>query len=493
MNKKLIISFILVLCILLSSFISCTKDAANDNDDTLISTPAIESETTSGEVTEIIPALPEKDMEGFELRILNYNNDWMIWCSTEFDTEEMVGDLVGDAIYVRNRSIEEQYGCIINVSLTSQVENSGMRNSINAGDSDYDIYMLYDSYLTSYMDICRDWHDVPCISFDTPWWLPNAMDTLNIGGIQFALTGSITLAPYSRAMCIVYNKDIYSELGESKTPYEYVENNEWTIDNLLTIGKKAVLDMNGDGNYDENDRYGYFSNYKDFIANLSSGCGISWVERDSEGDFVFNAPSNEKVLSLVMKLAEEWERKEFTFGNGPTVHDGSPKNFFELGHSLFAIGNPFFVEECRQMDADIGVVPLAKYDSSQTEYYAPSSGVAVAILPKSVREDRLENMGIILESLSYSTYRDVVPVYIDLAISTKAARDEESGHMFNVIFDAVKFDPGLTMLFDLFAATFIGDIYEKGATVLSSSIESSRNSINDQISKIQKYAKEYQR
>lgn len=480
------ISIIISMLISLGTISSCDSQkqptSTESNVDTTITTTS-ELESTD--------QLPSKDMNGFELCILNFNKDWMYWCSNEFDADELNSNIINDAIFNRNRSIESKYNCVINEVLQQKVGADAMSKAVSSGDTTYDMYMSYDTEVMSCLEYSMDWKKIPYISFNESWWIPDAMEALNVGGAQLALTGCFTLAPYSRASCLVFNKDIYSEYSFEKTPYEMVNDNEWTLDAVISLGKSVASDLNGDNIMDENDRYGYFSNYKDYATTIPAGCGVEWCERDSDGYLVFNINSNEKALDLLILLADTWEQKEFVFGNGILVHDVKPDRFFENGHAMMCLSTPFNIEVLRQMDADIGIVPLPKYDSNQQQYYAPSSGVGVAMLPKTVPDSDMENIGIILESIARETYDNILPQYIETAITIKSTRDAESAEMLEIIFNSIKFDPGLTLMLDPIANEFLSDIYNSGSEVISSSAAAVDSVINGNLEKIKTAVNEY--
>jgi hypothetical protein len=108
--KKLLI-FILCLCLLMPAIASCAK--SGDSTDTSGETAGM---SDSGEVTESQPAtetdfVPD-DLDGN----IDFNDEkitFLFWSDVqnhEFDIEAITGDLIDDAIYERNRAVEERLG-----------------------------------------------------------------------------------------------------------------------------------------------------------------------------------------------------------------------------------------------------------------------------------------------------------------------------------------------------------------------------------------------
>jgi hypothetical protein len=51
----------------------------------------------------------------------------------------------------------------------------------------------------------------------------------------------------------------------------------------------------------------------------------------------------------------------------------------------------------------------------------------------------------IIEELSYLSYKDILPVYYDVVLNVKLVRDEESVEMLKILFDSKVFDPAYVM------------------------------------------------
>ena len=97
-----------------------------------------------------------------------------------------------------------------------------------------------------------------------------------------------------------------------------------------------------------------------------------------------------------------------------------------------------------------------------------------------------DNLGIVLEAMSYYGYKDVIPVYKEVALKTKTARDNESADMLDIVFSTIYFDFGTNIMYDaVFAQTFLTDIFNsKSSESIVSSIESARPTIDKYISDI---------
>jgi len=88
----------------------------------------------------------------------------------------------------------------------------------------------------------------------------------------------------------------------------------------------------------------------------------------------------------------------------------------------------------REMDSDFGILPTPKYDEHQQNYYSfvhPWAANACGVL---ITAKNPERSAVILEEMAYQSMISVTPVYYELSIKTKFARDEESAEMLDLIF-----------------------------------------------------------
>ena len=145
-----IMSLLLAL-LMLTSVVACgkneTSDPNGDSTTTAATTNAAVADTTT-KATEATteapkyPALPEKDMQGFEMRFLNYDNSYLTWAVNRLDSESINGDLLNDAIFERNARIEDTYNCVISETLISRPDTE-LAALTQSGDVNAEIVMLY--------------------------------------------------------------------------------------------------------------------------------------------------------------------------------------------------------------------------------------------------------------------------------------------------------------------------------------------------------------
>ena len=105
-----------------------------------------------------------------------------------------------------------------------------------------------------------------------------------------------------------------------------------------------------------------------------------------------------------------------------------------------------------------------------------------------------EKLGAALEAMSFYGYRDVIPVYKEVALKTKTTRDNESADMLDIIFGTIYFDFGTNIMYDaVFAEGFIRSIYKaKSSDSIVSSMEKNKKAIDKYITEIFEMVSEMQ-
>ena len=484
--KKRRLSILLVLALLL---VSCGDGAADPK-----------REETSGDTTPDETTAPEGDglpdvkFDGWELKILNYTEDSLSWCNTRILVDEQTGDVLDDAIYERNTSLEDRFDFKFVVDEVDNVPSKVGQNVL-AGDNSYYIYAMFEGSSSAYLPYTLDWHNIPYLRLDEPWWNPAATSVYELAGKQTALAGNMTLSAASRAVCTVFNKRIWDELGDRTDLYGLVRDGKWTVDKFLSIAKSTNKDMNGNAEWDENDVYGlmFGRGFKGYIASFLCGSGMNFTEKNERGEDEFTLYTNERGIDLVTKLVDAWSvGNGYEYNKADNLHNATPTDFFENGHALFSQRVPHDIYKLRAMDDDIGILPIPKYDEAQESYCSAAWGGAVWTLSKTFDMADADKLGIILEAMSYYGYEKIIPVYKEVALKTKTARDNESADMLDIIFDTIYFDFGTNIMYDaVFVSTFLNDIFNsKSSTAVVSSMEKAREKITQYIVDIFSMAEE---
>ena len=140
MRKIMFLLVLTILCVCL--FTACGEQSESGvTDDTTVAVDNSESTET----TEPLYKYPEVDYDGYELKVLNITDLWDMY--VYLDRAELDGEVLNDAVYTRNRNLEQMMNFKLNEitfegdpGLNQVVESA--KKSLAAGDNEYDIIYL---------------------------------------------------------------------------------------------------------------------------------------------------------------------------------------------------------------------------------------------------------------------------------------------------------------------------------------------------------------
>lgn len=478
---KRYLTLAITAALMLSAF-SC--GSGGEGKDSSTSAPdSTGEETTAPEETD---GLPEKDMDKFELKIVHFDGNWLCWALTNLDAESETGDRLNDAIYKRNRNMEERFNCEINVTGKETITASDIQSEIMAGDSNYDVWFMYDNWTLGAVEYLLPWEELPYINLDREWWNPSATEVFNLEGKTYAAAGNYSLSVLSRASGFAFNKDIYNKMNRSENIYDLAREGKWTIDDMYDTAKDAYIDLDGDSSMNENDQYGISGSWKETFWRFLSGSDVRFISKDSNSDPVFDLQKNETAINKMLKIFDLFTEKGIYYNpQTKDVHSvQDSEEIFADGRLLFKTVNLFDLEALRTCDIDIGILPCPKYDENQENYYAPSFGAEISVLLKTLPEERKENVGMLLEALAYDTNANILPEYKEVLLKTKLARDNESEEMIDIILNSISFDFGINAWQNEVGVPIVQRIYVKNDPNVASTLAKMQKSVDAQIKKL---------
>lgn len=430
---------------------ACVNDNPNTQEDT--TTNSIDTSETEpiGETT-VPDNLPDVDLGGFEFRILAFDNADGTQTPQVY-VEEMTGSVVNDAVYNKITTVEERFNANITLAAGSTVgqstgyENDIIKNSILSGDDTFDIVTAHDISMgnMSLEGYFLNVYDIPHLDFDKPWWPEYTIDSLSIGNQMYFICNTISYHMLNATRVMYFNKDIFNNLNQA-LPYGYVNDGSWTLEKMNSLTKTAYQDLNGNNEIDENDMFG-FVNPKYYYCFLEPFNNEPY-KKDSDGqlyyefDVNFYAPLVEKFYNLL-------------FGEGGfQVADGeAQRKLFTDGRSMFVYADlGSAVNQYSHSDVVYGIVPMPKFDESQSQYYSGCTDRPYSV-PVTINPDNLENIGIMIEALSAEGYKQVFPAYFEIALKVRYADQTEDAEMIDLVQENVILS--LNYLYGNFASPYL--------------------------------------
>ncbi|MCL1792649.1 MAG: hypothetical protein FWG34_02145 [Oscillospiraceae bacterium] len=422
--------------------------------------------------------LPEKDYGGEKFAIIYI--DWSSYQRYQFADEE-IGEAMNDAIYYRQKHTEERFNieiAPINLGWASGMEIiSAIGNTVKAGSHEYDLALTHCGGLVPLMteNYVLDWNAIPAINFSKPWWNRDATETLSIRGkLYFAVSDFIIPEPNA----VFFNKGMVADYG-LENPYALVRSGQWTIDKMHEMAKVVAKDLDGDGQWTDQDQYGLVTQFDWYFHSIGPSCNVKGVAKDDDGRLVINAEI-EKMHSILEKYDALINDKTitFTFPYGAMGDQYISALPMSTGRVLFHFDPLPQAVRYRDSEVDYGILPWPKYDEIQEKYINLSWNGFMAI-PSTVNDPEKE--GVIIEALSAESYKYCVPAFYDVLMNVKLTRDEESIEMLDIIYSGCVYD--LDINYEIYIGG-IRDLLQKKNTDYASYFEKNADAKQKMLDKI---------
>ena len=460
------ISILLVLMLLLPAFAGCSEATVTDDTAENPLTPSVSADEDTSKVddeeTKFAAAIPEgTDYGGMTFTVLTYPNSDAIWSDKDWTADEMTGEVLNDAVYLRKQQVNELLNVeILPAYMTGSGDTATLKNSVAANDGAYQLGTLaiqssFKVAQDGYIHELNSFANKGTLDLTAPWWDQNIIPDLSIAGKNFCLTGDIGTLYKGSLGVFVYNKNLYEQyqLGKvsgeilnpqspspNTTPYDIMNAGMWTIDAMVTLGKQVSEDLNGDGIIDGQDRFGLIT-FCNMLSIAMIGGEVEFFSKD-ENDMPVNTFLSERTVSVIDKLSTLMYNPDLSYSWSVSGNDEDPKEMFLTDKALFRYCEFHDVMEMREMESDIGILPMPKYDETQKGYHhcVNPDVAATIVIPRDNTE--YEKTGYIMDALGAASKNELTPAYYDISLRGKVTRDEESGQSLDIIISTVRYDLG---------------------------------------------------
>ena len=445
MKKKLF--SLLLAALILSSATACAKTDSGTTEDTTSTTDTTGSDTTASDTEtttdtdeeDFVANLPSADYNGQEFRLESSNTLAGITSATTINlAEELTGEVVNDALYNRDRYLEQQYNIVMKNTINEARDSSVLQKLVLAGDTGLEVAFgdiaSYGSKLMVSGSI-YPMNFVENVHLDREYWNQAANEAMTIGTSVYFPTGAISPRFYGSVYVIMFNKDLAEDMGIENL-YDAVHDGTWTIDKMFNLAQGALVDLNGDGKYEAEDQYGV--SYEVLTANaLWVGAGKN-VVKTVDGELQYTV-GNEDVVNLFERILKYYEDPSAIWIDDPK-YDGS--TLLNEGRTLFQNPCTFNLTEYREVDYDFGILPMPKEDENQAEYisYGQPWVTFCPYIPITVTGADREMVGMVIDAMAAYGHQYIRPAVFDNVIQLKSTRDEESAKIVHDIFDNVSFE-----------------------------------------------------
>jgi len=383
--------------------------------------------------------LPSKNWGGKEFRILARGT-----CKSHMQevwVESETGDVIDDAVYRRNMTLEDRFNIVIVPTFISESEisedqiNRVLEISVAAGEDAYDYAILHEMFgaQSAMKGLCLNWYSLPYLNFEKPWWASWLIKDYEVAGKSYLAMNDMGIDGIVFTACFYFNKDLVHQYSLENL-YDLVRDRKWTLDKFAEYIKDFGADLNGDGILDENDLYGFTGiGGRNFEFMYASDQTVTQRDEDGIPQLAINT---EKMFTIFEKCKDIFTSKDTFFDDVASVP------VFRESRALLSTGNlNYALTSLRNMEIDFGIIPYPKYDEKQTDYFTHQDPHGpIMVVPMTITD--FEFVGMMIEAIAAEGYRTVRPAIYDVALKIKQARDEDSAEMIDIILDGRRSDFG---------------------------------------------------
>lgn len=448
----------LILISMLAALAACGGENTDEKETTVGSSENSDSVSDTVE-TKPLDALERKDLGGKTFKILDANDYQETYQNLPGD--ELNGDIVNDGLIDRATYVSENLGVKFEYAVERTSDGyAAVRQSVMADEHNVDLLIGGISsgmHTLATSGIFANLLDIEGLSLDEKWWSGFMNENVQYNGKLYITSGDLIPTMYCALHCTFLNNKLLDTYGIDTDYYSLVRDGKWTIDELIAIGKDRDNDLDNDGVLSAKDFLGVAC-MNDMTAALAAGCGVKF-STIKDGKIVVDL-SNEKTVDVVEKLEPLMRQIKYD-DRSEIMYNFKEDRSIAMVH-LSASGKNWF----RDMNSDFMILPLPKWDEAQENYYSYLNTWTTAYASIPVTAD-MEIVGDVTEMLARYSYQNIRPKYYNLVLKQKAARDEASGEMLDIIFDSAYVD--FNMIYN-FGGTFnvIKKAYQDNLPIVSS-------------------------
>ena len=346
--------------------------------------------------------------------------------------------------------VEALYGCTVDGVLDNSNDLVQLvQNMVISDTNDYDMVFTNQASLVSMSQAgaLMDLNSIPTLNLNNSWWDQNAVSQLSIAHKLFYINGDINTFDDLGTFCVIFNKSLKDRLGIEEDFYQTVRDGNWTLDHFIALCKGITVDLDGDG-INELDQWAFGTEtYNIFVQVL--GGGLHLIEKD-ENDLPYIAFKDNPqryfsaldTITAFYRSADVMVADDGSHSHLQNEFEDTVNKAFREGRELFYMGGLFNLAAFRDMDDDIGVLPIPKTFADQEAYHHTVSTYGTTFLAIPFGVPDTEELGLVIEALAMKSRELLTPAFYDTQLKYRDLRDNESGEMLDMIFATRLFDHG---------------------------------------------------
>lgn len=490
MKKQL--SLMLACLMLLPAAVSCSSQKQPDPSsgaetqssavNTESAAPTTDTEAPENTVdTDDLPS--DLDYEGTEFGLFTRDQTFF---HAPLNIEESNGDQLNDALFDRARAVEKRLNIVLKETL--ETDTTPAKLAIQGGDSSYKIVTARNVHTVAYASqgLGYHWDKVKYIDLSKDYWYDSINDNLTIANVIFTAAGAYNLSSFDYTHIIMFNKEMAAELN-LESPYDLVRDGKWTFDKFAEFGAAAKNDLNGDGVMDLNDQYGFVSAPKQIPPSFWEAAGQLGIVKDSNDIPQFTMATDETFTNILLDIYKlTWDTGIWYVTTDAVNIPDSSTALFQENKALMMDSTFFYLNSFREMLSDFAILPYPKYTEEQENYLSRIEGCELPLIPSCLKQEEADMAGAFLEAMSSYSAAHTIPVYYDVYLKVKLARDNDSAEMLDTIFANRIFDLSDTVWCEQIRDGFILNLFKANNRNITSLMKRSANTVQKAIDSVVK-------
>ncbi len=438
MQAKRLLAMLMAAILTATALTGCGADTKETTADTTTSgdpTTPVETET---EYT-LWQDLPKEDLAGFDFKIIEMLPRADAGAdSPHGDVEELTGEAINDAIYNRNRAVEDTFNCVVSDEVTTWGNAvKTLEQCVTAGDDIYSLAMDAPGSTIYYMlrNIMLNLYDLPNLNLSNPWYLQQQVEDFTILDKLFLFMGDISYSTLMFGSSLVYNTTL-AEKFDLPDIFDIVLEEQWTLDKMYEITGGMALDLNGDDQFKaEDDQFGIVVGDYTHLMNYQFTCDSNFITYDKTTDTFVDTFDIEKVSTIVEKV------NKLFYDDNRGLMDSNYIDIFHEGRSLIRSAYVGSLVAHQDMEDAFTPIPYPKFDLEQEHYQSMMTGsVQVMTVPNTVTNKAA--VGLIIEALSEASHGDLMDAVYEKVLSYQTMRTEKASAVLKLIHESLIVDFG---------------------------------------------------
>ena len=361
-----------------------------------------------------------EDFDGYQFKVLTRGSG--VYTSDDI-TGELTGSVLSQATYYRNAALEDRY----NFEIVEKKDANWLDTAKTygaSGQTEYDMwaFKMADMPALGQEGYIYNLNEVNGMNLDASYYDQTTRQSVSFANYLFFITGDMLYMDDLALSCMFYNPEMWSALRCSdvygKDIYSLVRDGQWTFEVMKTLAATAVSDMDGDGDYDEKDRWGCgYANGDIFTLTIAFGNQV--LEKDA--DDLFSLNRSEKLINDLTEI--------FAFFNSPScIKDHT---FAEKTHlfQLLQLANGSRTMIAAGVEYGIVPTPVMNAGNDYHSYVSAYTANCIAIPTTVANIDKTAN---IIELISYESQSTLVPKFGDYLFS-KVSLHKEDTEMVDIL------------------------------------------------------------